>query len=57
MSVFTKDEIAYLKNQVLSPPAKAFVDILTKLREEDMHPMGIGALMARMLAHRRSPAT
>jgi DNA-binding transcriptional LysR family regulator len=54
---FLDVNIAYLKNQVLSPPAKAFVDILTKLRAEDMHPMGIGALMARMLAHRRSPAT
>ena len=54
---FLDVNIAYLKNQVLSPPAKAFVEILNKLRAEDLHPMGIGALMARMLAHRRNPAT
>jgi len=45
--------IAYLKDQVLSPPARAFVDTLTRLRSEDIDPMGIGALMARMLAQRR----
>ena len=45
--------IAYLKAQVLSPPAKAFVDTLTRLRSEDMDPMGIGALMTRILAQRR----
>jgi DNA-binding transcriptional LysR family regulator len=45
--------IAYLKGQVLSPPARAFVDTLTKLRSEDMDPMGIGALMAKILAQRR----
>ena len=45
--------IAYLKAQVLSPPARAFVDTLTRLRSEDMDPMGIGALMTRILAQRR----
>jgi DNA-binding transcriptional LysR family regulator len=45
--------IAYLKEQVLSPPARAFVDTLTKLRSEDIDPMGIGALMTRILAQRR----
>ena len=45
--------IAYLKAQVLSPPARAFVDTLTRLRSEDMDPMGIGALMTRILVQRR----
>lgn len=45
--------IAYLKRQVLSPPARAFVDTLTKLRSEDIDPMGIGALMTKILAQRR----
>jgi hypothetical protein len=48
--------IAYLKGQVLSPPARAFVDTLTRLRSEDIDPMGIGALMARILAQRRNAA-
>jgi len=45
--------IAYLKGQELSPPARAFVDTLTKLKSEDMDPMGIGALMTKILAQRR----
>lgn len=45
--------IAYLKNQHLSPPAKAFLDILGKLAPEEMLPQGIGALMAKMLSQRR----
>jgi DNA-binding transcriptional LysR family regulator len=49
--------IAYLKAQVLSPPARAFVDTLTGLRSEDMDPMGIGALMTRILAQRRRSVT
>ena len=48
--------IAYLKGQVLSPPARAFVDTLTRLRSGDIDPMGIGALMARILAQRRKAA-
>jgi len=51
--IFLDVNIAYLKDQILSPPAKAFVDTLGKLRSEDMHPMGIGALMAKILAQRR----
>ncbi|UCD82588.1 MAG: LysR family transcriptional regulator [Desulfobacterales bacterium] len=51
--IFLDVSIAYLKGQVLSPPAKAFVDTLTKLRSEDIDPMGIGALMMRILAQRR----
>ena len=53
---FLEVSIAYLKGQVLSPPAKAFVDTLTKLRAEDIDPMGIGALMMRILAQRRQAA-
>jgi len=55
--VFLDVSIAYLKDQVLSPSAKAFVDTLTRLRAEDIDPMGIGALMAKMLAQRRNTAT
>ena len=51
--IFLDVSIAYLKGQVLSPPARAFVDTLTKLRSEDIDPMGIGALMMRILAQRR----
>jgi len=54
--VFLDVNIAYLKNQVLSPPAKAFVDTLTKLRSDDIDPMGIGAMMAKILAQRRKMA-
>ena len=54
---FLDVSIAYLKGQVLSPPAKAFVDTLTRLRAADIDPMGIGALMAKMLAQRRNAAT
>ena len=45
--------IAYLKGQTLSPPARAFVDTLGKLKSEDIHPMGIGTLMAKIMAQRR----
>jgi len=45
--------IAYLKKQRLSPPARAFLDILGKLAPEEMLPQGIGALMAKMLAQRK----
>jgi len=54
--VFLDVNIAYLKNQVLSPPAKAFVDTLTKLRSDDIDPMGIGAMMVKILAQRRKMA-
>ena len=53
---FLDVSIAYLKGQALSPPARAFVDTLTRLRAEDIDPMGIGALMARILAQRRNAA-
>jgi DNA-binding transcriptional LysR family regulator len=53
IKTFLDVSIAYLKNQVLSPPARAFVDTLTRLRSGDIDPMGIGALMVRILAQRR----
>jgi len=45
--------IAYLKDQVLSPPARAFVDTLIGLKSDDLNPMGIGLMMAKMLAQRK----
>ena len=51
--IFLDVSIAYLKNQHLSPPARAFLDILGKLAPEEMQPQGIGALMAKMLAQRK----
>jgi DNA-binding transcriptional LysR family regulator len=51
--IYLDVSIAYLKDQPLSPPARAFVDTLTKLRSEDIDPMGIGAMMAKILAQRR----
>ena len=51
--VYLDVSIAYLKNQVLSPPARAFVDTLIGLKSDDLHPMGIGLMMAKMLAQRK----
>jgi DNA-binding transcriptional LysR family regulator len=51
--VYLDVNIAYLKEQILSPPAKAFVDTLIGLKSEDLHPMGIGLLMARILSQRK----
>jgi DNA-binding transcriptional LysR family regulator len=51
--VYLDVNIAYLKDQVLSPSARAFVDTLGQLQSGDMHPMGIGALMVKILAQRR----
>jgi DNA-binding transcriptional LysR family regulator len=52
--IFLDVSIAYLKRQVLSPPARAFVDTLRKLKSGDMHPMGIGLMMAKILAQRKN---
>ncbi len=52
--IFLDVSIAYLKKQVLSPPARAFVDTLRKLKSGDMHPMGIGLMMAKILAQRKN---
>ena len=51
--VYLEVSIAYLKDQVLSPPARAFVDTLIRLKSENLHPMGIGLMMAKMLRHRK----
>jgi DNA-binding transcriptional LysR family regulator len=45
--------IAYLKDQHLSPPARAFLDILGTLAPSDMTLQGIGTLMTKMLAKRK----
>ena len=52
-TVYLDVNIAYLKDQVLSPPARAFVDTLIGLKSDDLHPMGIGLMMAKMLAQRK----
>jgi len=52
-TVYLDVSIAYLKDQVLSPPARAFVDTLIGLKSDDLHPMGIGLMMAKMLAQRK----
>ncbi len=51
--VYLDVSIAYLKEQILSPPARAFVDTLIGLKSEGLHPMGIGLLMARILSQRK----
>ncbi|MBW1798281.1 MAG: LysR family transcriptional regulator [Deltaproteobacteria bacterium] len=51
--IFLDVSIAYLKDQHLSPPARAFLDILGTLAPFDMTLQGIGALMAKMLAKRK----
>ena len=49
--IFLDVSIAYLKDQQLSPPARAFLRILEKLQpKSDMSPQGIGSLMAKVLA-------
>ena len=42
-----------MKVNPFSPPAKAFVDTLAKLKSEDIHPMGIGMLMTKIMVQRR----
>jgi len=42
--------IAYLKNQSLSPPAQAFLDILLKISPKEKSDQGIRKIMDRMLA-------
>ncbi len=51
--IYLDVSIAYLKEQVLSPPARAFVDTLIGLKSEDLHPMGIGLLTAKILSQRK----
>ena len=54
--IFLDVSIAYLKDQQLSPAAKAFVNTLTKLKSEAIDPMGISAMMIKILAQRRKSA-
>ena len=53
LKIYLDVSIAYLKGQTLSPPARAFVDTLARLKSEDIHPMGIGMLMTKIMAQRR----
>jgi DNA-binding transcriptional LysR family regulator len=48
--IYLDVSFGYLKDQPLSPPAKAFENVLKKLRAEDMRPQDIGSLMAKILA-------
>ena len=50
--IYLDVSIAYLRDQPLSPPARAFLDLLGTMAPGDMSPEGIGALMARMLSKR-----
>ena len=53
--IYLDVSIAYLKDQQLSPPAKAFLDTLEKLQVgRDMTPMGIGGYMAKILADHKA---
>jgi DNA-binding transcriptional LysR family regulator len=49
--IFLDVSIAYLKDQHLSPPAQAFLDILRKLGAKAKPLHGIGTFMAEMTAH------
>lgn len=46
--------IAYLKDQHLSPPAQAFLDILLKIAPGEKPDQGIRTIMARMQAERKA---
>ncbi len=48
--VYLDVSIAYLKNQHLSPPAQAFLDILLKIAPGEQPDQGIRTIMNRMLA-------
>ena len=49
----TSAHLAYNFGRVTTYAAQAFVDTLRKLETEVLHPMGIGELMAKMLAQRK----
>jgi len=51
--IYLDVSFAYLKDQPLSAPARAFETVLKKLRSEDMRPQDIGALMLKILAQKR----
>jgi DNA-binding transcriptional LysR family regulator len=48
--VYLDVSIAYLKDQHLSPPAQAFLDVLLNIAEGEEPYQGIRTIMARMLA-------
>lgn len=50
-NLFLNVSIAYLEDQQLSPPAKAFLDTLKTLSGGDMPAQGIRALMAKIRSH------
>ena len=50
--IYLDVSFAYLKNIFLSPPAKAFVEVLRKLWAEDIRPQDIGSLMVKILAQK-----
>lgn len=50
--LFLDVSIAYLKDQPLSPPAQSFLGILRRLNPVDKPSLGIGAIMAKILARR-----
>jgi len=51
--VYLDVSFAYLKDISLSPPAKAFVEVLRKLWAADIRPQDIGSLMVKILAQKR----
>ncbi len=55
--LFLDVSLAYLKNQTLSPTARAFDNLLTQLHSTGAPPQDIGSLMARILARRRLDKT
>ena len=56
-TLFLDVSIAYLEDQKLSPPARAFLENLTNLSGGDIPALGIGALMAKIREHRNHPTT
>ena len=54
-TLFLDVSIAYLEDQKLSPPAKAFLKNLTNLSGGDLPALGIGALMANIRENRDHP--
>jgi DNA-binding transcriptional LysR family regulator len=51
--IFLDVSFAYLKDQPLSAPARAFETVLKRLRSEDMRPQDIGSLMLKILAQQK----
>ena len=51
--IYLDVSFAYLKDTSLSPPAKAFVEVLRKLWAADIRPQDIGSLMVKILAQKR----